>query len=88
MAAIQPISVTHQEKGQGIVVDRLSHYDTEKGGFIVQLGVAFYEHPVPAVHYHSPDELEQNQVLDFPSDDFEDEDEEGEDEEGEEGDPA
>ncbi len=87
MATIQPIAVKHEEKGQGIVVDRLAHYDTEKGGFLVQLGVAFYDHPVPAVHYHSPEELEQLAVLDYPSDDMEDGDE-GEEEEEEEGDPA
>lgn len=83
MAAIQPMSVNHKEKGQGIVVDRISHYDPVNAGFIIQLGVAFYEHPVPAVHYHAPDDLEQLQVLDFPSDDFEGEDEdenEGEEE--------
>lgn len=81
MSSIQAISVTHKTKGEGIVVDRLSYYDAEKGGFIVQLGVCFDEHPVPAVHYLLPTELEADQVLDFPSDAFELE----EDEEGEEG---
>jgi hypothetical protein len=81
MAAIQPISVSHAEKGEGIVVDRLNHYDEEKRGFIVQLGIAFYEHPQPAVHYHSPSELELKEVLDFPSDDFETEEETEETEE-------
>lgn len=75
MASIQPISVQHQEKGQGIVVDRLAHFDEARGGFVIQMGVAFHDHPVPAVHYVSPDSLEALLVLDYPSDDYEEEEE-------------
>ena len=78
MSVIQPIAVQHKELGQGIVVDRISHYDEKDGGFIVRLGVSFYEHTTPAVHYLPADELEQLQVLDYPSDDMDQEEEEEE----------
>ena len=85
MASIQCMSVEHGEKGRGIVVDRLSHFREDTGEFIVLLGVAFHAHPKPAIHYHDPDELEQLEVLDFPSDDYEDEDgEDGDEASGEE----
>jgi hypothetical protein len=76
MALIQPISVVSKTLGQGMVVDRISHYDVEAKDFIVLLGVVFYDHPT--LEYVTPMEVEVLAVLDFPSDDLEEVDEESE----------
>ena len=79
---MQLMIVEHETKGQGLVVDRISNVSDE--GFVVRLGVSFFEQRKPAVEYVDPDELAFVDFIDSV-DDLEDDEEEEEQEEEEQG---
>lgn len=84
---MQLMIVEHAEKGQGLVVDRISALvgTGMEADLVVKLGVTYFEYPQPCVQYENPDDLTHIDLIDSVAELEDVEDGEGEEEEEEEG---
>lgn len=80
---MQLMIVEHAEKGQGLVVDRLSALNAD-GDLVARVGVTYFDHPQPCVQYENPDDLTHIDFIDSVAELEDVEDGEGEEDEEEE----